>query len=92
MKLLADVDGDSAPLDWVACVGYDAKSGHPCHRDAVDTVIAACIHEHIGPRALCQFHIADIAHDLMLCGDCLNGRDPHHCVLVAVQTRRTAHG
>lgn len=65
------------------CTGYDVKSGTPCHRQSVADVTAGCVHEHIGTRSLCQFHIADLAEGQMKCGNCLDCQDPHDCELVA---------
>lgn len=72
------------------CVGYDVRSGTGCDRDAVDEVIAGCVHEHIGTRALCQYHIADLAEERMVCGDCRDCNAPHRCILSATPARSPA--
>lgn len=72
------------------CTGYDFETGHECDRQVADAPIAACVHEHMGPRPLCQYHLADLAHGLMNCGDCKECTDPHECVLVAVPVRSLA--
>jgi len=71
-----------------ACTGWSLASGYACESPVVITVTAGCEHEHIGDRQLCQYHVADIAHGLMVCGDCYLV-DGHRCVLVAV--REVAH-
>lgn len=65
----------------MTCVGYDYRSGHPCSRPSLRVVLAACVHEHIGERALCDWHSDDLAIGLMLCGDCAACREPHECKL-----------
>ncbi|MFF5261321.1 hypothetical protein ACFY4C_20455 [Actinomadura viridis] len=73
-----------------SCIGYDAISDTPCPREAEETFLAGCIHEHIGSRELCQYHIADLAEGRMVCGDCHKCSDPHHCVLEVIPVRSRA--
>jgi hypothetical protein len=67
----------------MTCMGYDARSGYKCQRPAIKTVIAGCVHEHIGERDLCDWHVGDVADGMMVCGNCLSA-DGHKCVLSAI--------
>lgn len=79
--------------DMGACKGYQAMSGSdilepkPCLRPVLQTVVAGCIHEHVGKRDLCDWHTEDVYLGRMLCGDCL-GADGHMCYLAAVVPAR----
>lgn len=71
------------------CAGYnrvisDGTEYH-CHSAPVSTVIAGCVHEHVGPRDLCGYHTAEVERGEMSCGECLA---THHCPLTVLQ--RTA--
>jgi hypothetical protein len=60
---------------------------HPvclCGGESVVTLAAGCVHEHLAEQPLCQFHVEDIAHGLMVCGACL-AVDGHRCELVALR-------
>lgn len=72
------------------CIGYDALSSSECTREAVDEVVAGCVHEHVSARPLCQYHMGDLAQERMICGDCYQGPDSHRCVLVATPVRSRA--
>lgn len=64
-----------------ACIGYDAASRYPCHRQATEVVAAGCEHEHIAERAVCDWHAGDIREGSMKCGDCADSASPHDCWL-----------
>lgn len=72
------------------CIGYDALSGNECAREAVDEVVAGCVHEHVSVRPFCQYHMGDLAEERMICGDCHQGADSHRCVLIATSIRSRA--
>lgn len=69
------------------CVGYIAFSGsdrwnRPCPNAADLTIVAGCVHEHVGERDLCLMHVDDAQNGEMLCGDCLDAKGaPHRCYL-----------
>jgi hypothetical protein len=71
------------------CDGYDARSGRQCLRTDTVEVVAACLHEHMGPRDLCPDHVEDLNAGWMRCGDCLNaGCD---CRLVSLDRAGQEH-
>lgn len=74
----------------MSCTRYDVESDTDCGREVVDEPIAGCVHEHIGPRPLCQYCIEDLAHGRMNCGDCKASTVPHECVLVVTPVRTPA--
>lgn len=53
-----------------ACAGYDLRSGRPCDQAAAREVTAGCVHEHLGPRDLCDWHLDDLTAGRMKCGNC----------------------
>lgn len=67
------------------CSGYnrvisDGTEYH-CRATATQVVVAGCIHEHFGPRDLCDYHAAELRRGEQNCGNCLG---THHCVLIAL--------
>jgi hypothetical protein len=69
------------------CETYDYVFLRDCGRPAVEVLMAGCVHEHVGPRPVCQFHIEDLAKEHVHCGDCRESSDPHECPLVVVPAR-----
>lgn len=69
------------------CETYDYVFLRDCGRPAVEVLMAGCVHEHVGPRPVCQFHIEDLANEVIHCGDCHESSDPHECPLVVVPSR-----
>jgi hypothetical protein len=43
-------------------------------------VLAGCIHEHVGERPLCDWHVEDLQMGNMVCGNCKKA-DGHTCKL-----------
>lgn len=67
------------------CAGYGEVisdgTKYSCADVATVTVTAGCIHEHVGPRDVCDFHASEITQGVMKCGDCSDSDSPHTCML-----------
>lgn len=69
------------------CLTYESPS-EPCRRQAVEAPLAGCVHEHLAPRPVCQYHIEDLIEGRLFCGACHDCADPHDCPLVVVAAVR----
>jgi hypothetical protein len=75
------------------CAGYsrvisDGTIYHCSTMVAGEAVIAGCVHEHVGPRLLCEYHADELRSGGQLCGDCLDLG--HRCVLVELPRPATS--
>lgn len=66
------------PAEAEHCTSIEASDGLRCDGEAVIAVLVGCVHEHVGIRSACRFHVEGLAHGRQDCRPCFDA-DGHAC-------------
>lgn len=75
-------DGGIVISQWERCQAYES-AGYRCQETADERYQTGCVHEHVYDDVwMCARHVRNTLDQLMWCGPCLLGDDPHQCRLL----------